>query len=86
VLREHPAVRDARVVGTPDPERGEAPVAFVVLDEPTEPGELLAFVAERLAAYKRPREIVVVDELPRLPTEKLVRRALRERVREAAAR
>jgi acyl-CoA synthetase (AMP-forming)/AMP-acid ligase II len=81
VLREHPAVRDACVVGAPDPERGEAPVAFVVTDVPTEPSELLAFVAERLAGYKRPREVVVVDELPRLPTGKLLRRALRERVR-----
>jgi acyl-CoA synthetase (AMP-forming)/AMP-acid ligase II len=86
VLREHPAVRDACVVGAPDPERGEAPVAFVVVGAPAQPNEILAFVAERLAGYKRPREVVVVDELPRLPTGKLVRRALRERVREAAAR
>jgi acyl-CoA synthetase (AMP-forming)/AMP-acid ligase II len=79
VLREHPAVGDACVVGTPDPERGEAPIAFVVLNAPAEPSELLAFAAERLAGYKRPREVVVVDELPRLPTGKLLRRALRER-------
>jgi acyl-CoA synthetase (AMP-forming)/AMP-acid ligase II len=79
VLREHPAVRDACVVGAPDPERGEAPIAFVALSAPIEPSELLAFAADRLAGYKRPREIVIVDELPRLPTGKLVRRALRER-------
>ena len=77
VLREHPAVRDACVVGVADAARGEAPIGYVALDVPAEPEELLAFVAGRLAGYKCPREIVVVDELPRLPTGKLLRRALR---------
>jgi acyl-CoA synthetase (AMP-forming)/AMP-acid ligase II len=49
-----------------------------------EPEELEAFAAARLAGYKRPREIVVVDEVPRVPTGKLVRRALRERALAAA--
>jgi acyl-CoA synthetase (AMP-forming)/AMP-acid ligase II len=80
VLRQHPAVRDAGVVGVPDVDRGEAPIAFVVLDEPAAPEALAEFAAARLAGYKRPREIVVLDELPRLATGKLVRRALRERV------
>ena len=59
VLRQHPAVHDAGVVGVPDAERGEAPVAFVALDAPAEPAELADFAAARLAGYKRPREIVV---------------------------
>jgi acyl-CoA synthetase (AMP-forming)/AMP-acid ligase II len=84
VLRQHPAVRDAGVIGVPDADRGEAPIAFVALDGPAEPDELDAFVAARLAGYKRPREIVVVDELPRLLTGKLLRRALRERAGVAA--
>ena len=84
VLRQHPAVRDAGVVGVPDAHRGEAPIAFVVLGAVAEPGELEAFAAARLAPYKRPREIVVVDELPRLVTGKLLRRALREQAGVAA--
>jgi acyl-CoA synthetase (AMP-forming)/AMP-acid ligase II len=79
VLRQHPAVRDAGVVGVPDDVRGEAPIAFVTLGAPAEPAALEEFAAARLAGYKRPREIVVVDELPRLLTGKLVRGALRER-------
>ena len=79
VLRKHPAVRDACVIGGPDAERGEAPIAFVALDGPVEPHDLEEFAAARLAGYKRPREVVVVDELPRLLTGKLLRRALRER-------
>jgi acyl-CoA synthetase (AMP-forming)/AMP-acid ligase II len=84
VLRQHPAVGDAGVVGVPDAERGEAPVAFVELDAAVEPDELADFAAARLAGYKRPREIVVIDEVPRLPTGKILRRALRERALETA--
>ncbi len=79
VLRQHPAVSDAGVVGVPDRTRGEAPIAFVTLAAPAKVDELASFAAERLAGYKRPREIVVVDELPRLLTGKLLRGALRER-------
>jgi acyl-CoA synthetase (AMP-forming)/AMP-acid ligase II len=78
VLRQHAAVADAGVVGVPDAARGETPIAFVALDSPVEVDELAAFAAERLASYKRPREIVVVDALPRLLTGKLRRGVLRE--------
>jgi acyl-CoA synthetase (AMP-forming)/AMP-acid ligase II len=84
VLRKHPAVRDACVVGVPDAESGEAPIAFVLVDGPAEPAELLAFVGERLAGYKRPREAILVDELPRLPTGKMRRQVMRERARATA--
>ena len=49
--------------------------------EPVEPSELLELAAERLAGYKRPRELIIVDDLPRLPTGKLLRRKLRELAR-----
>ena len=81
LLREHPSVRDAAVVGRPDPEAGEVPVAYVVLTGPATPEELAAFVAARVAAHKRLRGVRVVDELPRMPTGKVVRRALRDRER-----
>ena len=79
VLRQHPAVRDAGVVGVTDPERGEAPIAFVELCADADSDELAEFAAARLAGYKRPREIIVIDEVPRLPTGKILRRVLRER-------
>ncbi|MBS9376442.1 class I adenylate-forming enzyme family protein [Rhodococcus sp. B50] len=76
-LRRHPAVTDAAVIGRPDPHRGERVVAFVVTAEPVSAEELLAAAAERLATYKLPREIVVVDELPRTAAGKLQRARLR---------
>jgi acyl-CoA synthetase (AMP-forming)/AMP-acid ligase II len=84
VLRQHPAVRDAGVIGRPDPRHGEVPVAFVSLAAEAEPEELRAFLTERVAAYKLPSEVHVVDELPRLPTGNVLRRALRERLKAAA--
>jgi acyl-CoA synthetase (AMP-forming)/AMP-acid ligase II len=84
VLRQHPTVRDAAVVGVPDAEHGEAPVAFVVVDEPANGDELAAFVAARVATYKQLRRVRIVDEIPRLPTGKLLRRELRELAREAS--
>jgi acyl-CoA synthetase (AMP-forming)/AMP-acid ligase II len=78
VLRQHAAVADSGVVGVRDDARGEAPIAFVALASPVEVDELAAFAAERLASYKRPREIVVVDALPRLLTGKMRRGVLRE--------
>ena len=73
-LVSHPAVREAAVVGVPDDILGEEVAAFVVGD--VEPEELAAFVKERLAAYKYPHRIEVLDELPRGPTGKVLREAL----------
>jgi 3-oxocholest-4-en-26-oate---CoA ligase len=72
VLRDHPAVRDAVVLGVPDPQWGSVVAAVVALDRgstATE-DELARFVAERLAGYKKPRRIALVDEVRRLNTGK----------------
>jgi acyl-CoA synthetase (AMP-forming)/AMP-acid ligase II len=83
-LAAHPAVADAAVVPRPDEEAGERPVAYVALRAPARPRELLDWLAPRVAPYKRPVEVVVVDKIPRNPTGKLLRRVLVERERERA--
>jgi acyl-CoA synthetase (AMP-forming)/AMP-acid ligase II len=71
-LVAHPAVADAAVVGRDDAELGQVPVAYVALR--SEAGDLPAWLADRLAPWKQPREIVVVDNVPRSPAGKLLRR------------
>jgi long-chain acyl-CoA synthetase len=72
-------VREAAVVGVPDEYRGETVKAFVSLKEgrSAEPDELIAFCKERMAAYKYPRQIEILDEIPKTATGKILRRELR---------
>ncbi|WP_019885063.1 AMP-binding protein [Streptomyces purpureus] len=79
VLYTHPAVREAAVVGVPDAYRGETVKAYVSLRPgvSAEPAELSAYCAERLAAYKYPREVEVLAELPKTTSGKILRRELR---------
>lgn len=79
VLYTHPAVREAAVVGVPDPYRGETVRAYVSLrpGASVEPGELGAYCKERLAAYKYPREVEILTELPKTASGKILRRELR---------
>jgi long-chain acyl-CoA synthetase len=78
VLYAHPAVAEAAVVGRPDDKLGEEVVAFVVAKPgaDVEPAEIVAYCKERLAAYKYPREVRVVDALPKGPTGKILKREL----------
>jgi len=73
----HPAVREAAVLGLPDADLGERITAFVVAD-PVGEAELIAFVAERLAAHKRPRAVRLVDALPRNAMGKVQKSRLRD--------
>ena len=84
-LATHPAVADVGVIGVHDDVRGQIAKAFVVLKSgQTATGdELIAFCKGKIATYKLPREVVVVNELPRTPTGKLLRRVLKQK--EAAA-
>ncbi|MEU9203626.1 AMP-binding protein [Streptomyces sp. NPDC048332] len=79
VLYTHPAVREAAVVGVPDAYRGETVRAYVSLrpGASVEPGELGAYCKERLAAYKYPREVEILTELPKTASGKILRRELR---------
>lgn len=78
----HEAVHASAVVGKKDDMRGEVPVAYVELNEgmSVEVGALRAWCRERLAGYKVPKEIRVVEALPRNPTGKIMRRTLREQM------
>jgi fatty-acyl-CoA synthase len=78
LLITHPAVADVAVIGVEDPEFGQRLRAFVVLKdgETVTAEELQAFVKQNLARYKVPREVVFVDELPRNPTGKILKREL----------
>ncbi len=78
VLHGHPAVKDCAVFGVPDGINGEAIVAAVAADGHVDPAELTARVGERLASYKHLSRIVFVDEIPRLPSGKVLRRVLKE--------
>ncbi len=79
VLYEHPAIVEAAVIGMPDERWGEVPQAFVALRPGAEVAadELVAFCAQRLAKFKVPRSVILVEELPRTPSGKVLKRELR---------
>jgi long-chain acyl-CoA synthetase len=79
VLHQHPAILEAAVIGRPDDRLGEEVVAFIALKKgaAATPAEVIAFAKERLAAYKYPREVVVLDKLPKGGSGKVVKTELR---------
>jgi fatty-acyl-CoA synthase len=86
-LFQHPAVAEVAVFGIPDPHWIEAVVACVVLraGEVATPEELVAFARGRIAGYKTPKQVFVVDALPKNPSGKILKRDLRRAYADAAA-
>jgi len=81
VIREHPKVEDVAVIGVPDETWGEEPRAVVIPkkgDKPTEE-EIMEYCRQNLASFKRPRSVIFVDDLPRNPMGKLIKKDIREK-------
>jgi len=81
LLVSHPSVADAAVIPLPDEEAGEIPKAFVVPagGQDVSPEDIMGFVASRVSTYKQVRQCEIVDEIPKSPSGKILRRVLKER-------
>ena len=81
VIREHPKVEDVAIIGVPDETWGEEPRAVVVAKkgETVTEDEIMEYCRQNLASFKRPRSVVFVDELPRNPLGKLLKKDIREK-------
>ena len=79
VVAQHPAVAEVAVIGVRDDLRGELPVAFVILHDgaTTDENDIRTFCRDKLAGYKVPRDVKIAADLPRGPTGKILKRALK---------
>jgi acyl-CoA synthetase (AMP-forming)/AMP-acid ligase II len=84
LLLSHPSIRDAAVVPFPDEEAGEIPKAFVVVSEPMTGEAVESFVAGHVAPHKKIRAVEFIDQIPKSPSGKILRRVLVERDRAKA--
>jgi acyl-CoA synthetase (AMP-forming)/AMP-acid ligase II len=85
VLLSHPAVADVAVIPSPDEGAGEVPKAFVVPRHEIAADDLMAYVAARLAPYKKIRRLEFIEQIPKSASGKILRRLLVERERNATS-
>lgn len=81
ILKEHPDILDVAIVGVPHSRMGEYPKAFIVLKEGRTANVegITSFINERVAEYKRVKEVMFLDSLPKTPSGKILRRILKEK-------
>jgi acyl-CoA synthetase (AMP-forming)/AMP-acid ligase II len=80
VLQAYPGVLDAAVIGVPDDEAGEVPMAFVVVADGVEVAAIAAYLRGQLSHYKQPKVIEIIDTVPKSASGKILRRVLRDKV------
>ena len=84
MLLANPAIADACVIGIADDEAGEVPKAYVVKKGEISADEVMDWVAGRVASFKKLRAVEFIDQLPKSPTGKLLRRVLKQQERDRA--
>ena len=85
LLLTHPHIKDVAVIRSPDPDAGEVPKAFVVADGTLSADDVMTFAAAKVAPHKKIRRVEFVDEIPKSPAGKILRRVLVEREERRAA-